>query len=710
MLHTRRSSVGFTLSPTKRRSILAPLPPDSPRARKQSLAEMMSPDNVFLDVPENNDEKEKKERQLNRLQQQMQSRTLSSPTATPADRRKSLNAVAGLTSQQLSEHYTKCIQLSAENKISVKNAFSLQLIDYMSEMLQRKNSEMNNFQVASFTLDASTKIYAYRVDSIHTDTLKMAGGLGHTHDKADEELREEGIVGEKKKRKVKKKVFVETNLRNINVTKFDLEFEVDPLFKKVAAQFDEGRSGSGQFLNSLQLQDDSCLMMLDSEAVIMDVGRGKLPPKTDKVFIPNLGDLNQLICPTFASFEFTTWKVGDEDSFSETSRLMADDANQPEDVDIHRFDVNAIPEPLGNDVDFYADDGFGTDCNGDDECPEDGTVVTIGQQGCQRAPPPLMEAVHVKDLLALNPSEYSYFDNHLLSAWAGPGHWRMRPLSKVKSMRDDKTEEHTKRKKDFITLSYEEEDPEIAKSFAVTRKATKLLHSTLKMWCKGKTTLPMDLHYDGRNFTKLFGRPAIVIQRQKKAATVDDSIQEYDYDNQNDRDNYCADVDDGASGYGDNSVPGYDMTEIFSQTVCGSHPPSEDPENKVYDFSKNLVVAPNKVAKINIGYARTAKKMDMKKLKTAVWSFLVDPTNNKENETQVEKRDQSLVEQKNKMDPSYTVDFSTLYKNLPPRVSSKMSENLSVPLAFAALLHLANEHNLKLCTRKDLKDFTIMQG
>jgi len=31
--------------------------------------------------------------------------------------------------------------------------------------------------VASCTLDASTKIYAYRVDCVHTDVLKMAGGL-----------------------------------------------------------------------------------------------------------------------------------------------------------------------------------------------------------------------------------------------------------------------------------------------------------------------------------------------------------------------------------------------------------------------------------------------------------------------------------------------------------------------------------------------------
>lgn len=33
------------------------------------------------------------------------------------------------------------------------------------------------WQVASCTLDASTKIYAYRVDCVHADVFKMAGGL-----------------------------------------------------------------------------------------------------------------------------------------------------------------------------------------------------------------------------------------------------------------------------------------------------------------------------------------------------------------------------------------------------------------------------------------------------------------------------------------------------------------------------------------------------
>lgn len=83
--------------------------------------------------------------------------------------------------------YDYTIAIIYVQKINMKNAFNLQLIDCMSEMLRKKDPEMNNFQAASCTLDASTKIYAYRVDCVHIDTLKMAGGLGRT---ANEEARE----------------------------------------------------------------------------------------------------------------------------------------------------------------------------------------------------------------------------------------------------------------------------------------------------------------------------------------------------------------------------------------------------------------------------------------------------------------------------------------------------------------------------------------
>lgn len=65
-----------------------------------------------------------------------------------------------------------------------------------------------------------------------------------------------------------------------------------------------------------------------------------------------------MICPTFAPFEFTSWKLGDEDSFCDLSRLMGtdEDEDDSEAVDMHKFDVNAIPEPLCDDMDCDADD------------------------------------------------------------------------------------------------------------------------------------------------------------------------------------------------------------------------------------------------------------------------------------------------------------------------------------------------------------------
>ena len=38
-----------------------------------------------------------------------------------------------------------------------------------------------------------------------------------------------------------------------------------------------------------------------------------------------------------------------------------------------------------------------------------------------------------------------------------------------------------------------------------------------------------------------------------------------------------------------------------------------------------LVDQPNKVKQIDINYARTAKKMDVKKLKSSMWKLLVQP-------------------------------------------------------------------------------------
>ena len=186
-------------------------------------------------------------------------------TGTPQTHGALATGVGGYSAAQLAEHYSNCMKLSAENKINTKNAFHLQLIDYMSEMMRNKKaSEMDNFQAASCALDASAKIYAYRVDSVHSDTLKLAGGVGKTAQEQEEQNKAQSADGKtiedsgapndkKEKRRRKDKPTIEKNLSAINCSKFDLEFDVDPLFKKTSAQFDSG-SGGGQFLTSLYIK------------------------------------------------------------------------------------------------------------------------------------------------------------------------------------------------------------------------------------------------------------------------------------------------------------------------------------------------------------------------------------------------------------------------------------------------------------------------
>ena len=60
-------------------------------------------------------------------------------------------------SVQLAEHYQHCLKLSAENKVSQKNAFNLQLIDWMAQAIGKKSKsasdggvDINDFQVDIF--------------------------------------------------------------------------------------------------------------------------------------------------------------------------------------------------------------------------------------------------------------------------------------------------------------------------------------------------------------------------------------------------------------------------------------------------------------------------------------------------------------------------------------------------------------------------------
>ena len=88
----------------------------------------------------------------------------------------------------LGEVYQKAIRMNAENRINASNSWNLSLIDHLDRFVAPQPTSMEdtlpssgiNFTKASCTLDASVKIYSYRVDDVHLTSYKVLANLNRT--------------------------------------------------------------------------------------------------------------------------------------------------------------------------------------------------------------------------------------------------------------------------------------------------------------------------------------------------------------------------------------------------------------------------------------------------------------------------------------------------------------------------------------------------
>jgi len=163
-----------------------------------------------------------------------------------------------------------------------------------------------------------------------------------------------GDPKKKTKKRFKKSATIEKNLKNISVTKFELEFEVDPLFKKTSSQFD-GSAGGNQFLATLNVRDETCELLLDSGTTLESIHDERDVPsdvELQEIEMPNIE--NSLICPTFSGFTFNGWSVDKEeadeayDKLNESINLnnSQNKGNSLEGGDDNAFDQFAEPEPI----------------------------------------------------------------------------------------------------------------------------------------------------------------------------------------------------------------------------------------------------------------------------------------------------------------------------------------------------------------------------
>ena len=114
-----------------------------------------------------------------------------------------------------------------------------------------------NFQRASCTLDGCVKIWTSRVDSVGTETGKLLNNLANETRVGDEDEEGEGEGGEEGGSQRKKKTHrpastLAKDPSQLRSKKLELEFRVDPLFRKTCADFDEG-GANGLLMNHLSL-------------------------------------------------------------------------------------------------------------------------------------------------------------------------------------------------------------------------------------------------------------------------------------------------------------------------------------------------------------------------------------------------------------------------------------------------------------------------
>lgn len=315
------------------------------------------------------------------------------------------------------------LKLATDNKINATNSWNFALIDYFHEMslLKDESGKGINFQKASCTLDGCVKVYVGRVDSVGVEAGRLLSGLassgteeegkkkrrrGEGDDEDEDEDGEgeesDGEGGTKKKEKKRKQRSHEATLApsfaSLQLKKLELEFAVDPLFKKASADFDEG-GAKGLLLNHLcineegrivfdssdDFNDKECEQPAEGQAEEgnqesaksdeqsqepgEDQNSEECPIDIDSLgqkFFSNLSLLDDLdICPSMTNF-----RLGDPTAALSIPLLQGDDwkdkKHSPEKRPPPEIDANlGLAEQSGlfldgsNGLDFDDDDGLG---------------------------------------------------------------------------------------------------------------------------------------------------------------------------------------------------------------------------------------------------------------------------------------------------------------------------------------------------------------
>lgn len=270
----------------------------------------------------------------------------------------------------------------------------------------------------------------------------------------------------------------------------------------------------------------------------------------------------------------------------------------------------------------------------------------------------------------------SYFDNALQKNWAGPEHWKIRRIKENTAASTTNAAPKQRKEKEPFEIDFSAPlDPAVAESIYTPASSNSTISLPKTQWkTKGRNLLPDDKHFNSRQLLRLFLKPKArmgskklqgIGYRRQDRTSGNGEMDEAFWANHKPEDNapsdevgapgaydanFFADDDAFPNGLGlgdddDDNLPFADAREMLSPPTDG--PPGMSAGDaggasgltallnmvgstpgsalQAGGFGSQLVTQGGRRARPDyVGYARVAKKVDVRRLKQEMWKGMGD--------------------------------------------------------------------------------------
>lgn len=616
-----------------------------------------------------------------------------------------LSFIHTMNNDERNAYVNKCLEMSLENKITPKNAFALQLIDCFKLLVQEKQ----DFPKMACTLDAGAKIYSNRIDALHHQVKKLADEVVLNQkqkqecDKEGEENENETMIKEKRRERKK----------NIIVSSESLQRKLKG--KDPKSRFIKLEGLPGSITNRARRDPKDLSYSLENNLQFWKNWDKYKPLRTEgMVPLPNIKI--QWEKETITNERETVHTCQSQDEKSDT--MIEETGGSYENISELSQDSLDCGKPATDpehDDYFKEEDVYKVNEEMETVTEEVGVVATAmsrlsAECGIQSPASCRLEAMKI---LFKEASDYHYLDIKNVHYWAGPEFWKRSNVG-VKGKKTSRP------KKENSEILYNCDLCTVEEKWnSLFKKKTKLTHKTISKWKNNKLVLPIDLKTDIKLFFELF--------HLSNDDTSENSGKEQHSSVGGDADNEISNDNDYAQELSDSStnpdplnssfyegVPGQsadtdnvdDLNTAFynegmiKQAIrqeSGMHghdrvigiTMSSNHQNSFDEYS--LIPAPRTVSFEPIKYSARPIQVDMRHLKETMLSVIHE---------EIEKdKEEKMATPSCSMNTTPIVPetrFSHIIKKLPNRLHKRSAQDLSIAIAFMALLTVTNENNLQL--------------